>query len=109
MKNKIKNEDELVWKEAQRLFKKHLVDFEKNVQGNDLATILLKGHLLIEHYLDHIMVLLFDKEAKVHSKSFHCMCSFIGFIEANVIKKLICPNDFCNTVIFSPFISCWPN
>jgi len=54
-----------------RLINKVLSDFSKHVTNGDLSEILLKGHLLIEHYLDHIMLLLFDKKAGLKKKSFY--------------------------------------
>ncbi|MHB1118187.1 MAG: hypothetical protein ACYCZ7_01470, partial [Minisyncoccota bacterium] len=57
--------------EARRLIKKQIDDFERHVAKGDLSEILLKGHLLVEHYLDHAMLLFFDTAAKVHQKSFY--------------------------------------
>ncbi len=56
--------------EAIRLIRKQNEEFSKQVVRGDLSEILLKGHLLIEYYIDHSMLLIFDKNAKVHKKSF---------------------------------------
>ncbi len=53
------------------LIERHVAEFEKRVSNEtDLTTILLKGHLLIEYYLDHVLLLLFDKEVNLNSLSF---------------------------------------
>ncbi len=53
------------------LVERHVAEFEKRVSNEtDLTTILLKGHLLIEYYLDHVLLLLFDKEVNLNSLSF---------------------------------------
>jgi len=57
--------------EGLRLIRVYLEDFSKHIAGDNLAEILLKGHLLVETYLDHAMLFIFDREAKVRSKSFY--------------------------------------
>lgn len=56
--------------ESRRLIRKQLDEFSKHVSSGDISSILLKGHLLLEYYLDHVMLLTFDKKAQLHKKSF---------------------------------------
>ncbi len=56
--------------ETDRLVSKLFDDFYTHLNKDSLTEILLKGHLFIEHYLDHIMLLVFDKNAKIDRKSF---------------------------------------
>jgi hypothetical protein len=58
--------------EASSLIKKLVEEFESRVSSEqDTSTILLKGHLLIEYYLDHLIILLFDKDANLYNLGFY--------------------------------------
>lgn len=69
MTEKIKKD--LIKEESKRLLDKQFDDFFKYITKGDSSAILLKGHLLVEHYLDHAMLLILDKDAKVYKKSFY--------------------------------------
>jgi hypothetical protein len=57
--------------EADRLIKIVLEDFNRHVaKESDLSTILLKGHLLVEYYMDLILVLEYDTDINVDHWSF---------------------------------------
>lgn len=65
-------------KEADRLIDKINEDFRKHVAKGNLSEILIKGHLLVEHYMDHVMLLIFDKKANVRKKSFYTKVKELG-------------------------------
>lgn len=71
MEGKIASSSEHQQNGSQELIQKSFDDFATHVAKGDLSEILLKGHLLAEHYLDHVMLIVFDKEAKVDKKSFY--------------------------------------
>jgi uncharacterized protein YutE (UPF0331/DUF86 family) len=58
--------------EAVALIQKHLDEFSRRVAAEtDTTTILLKGHLLIEYYMDHLILLLFDKAVHLSGLGFY--------------------------------------
>lgn len=64
------NEDSM-HKERERFIREFTDDLARNAARSDLAALLLKGHLVIEHFLDHAMVLVFDRKANIKNKSFY--------------------------------------
>ena len=39
----------------------------------------MEGHLLVEHYLDHAVLIIYNKEIKVHKKSFYEKLKLINY------------------------------
>lgn len=76
--------------ERRKLIYKQIEDFSKVIESGDSSSALLKGHLLVEHYLDHIMILIFDKKANVQKKSF--------YIKVSELKQTKCFHEHETTI-----------
>lgn len=56
--------------EGTKLVQGYVDDFSRRIAGGDATSTFLKGFLLIENSLDHLMVLVFDTKADIKNKSF---------------------------------------
>lgn len=57
--------------QVKNLLRKYVKDFEKQVSKEaDLTIIVLRGHLLMEYYLSHLVVYFHDREHRVDKLSF---------------------------------------
>ena len=86
----------------EKFVRKHFKDFEQHiVQEKDLSIILLKGHLLIEYYLEHLVLLFFDKSKKVSKMGFYgkvCALREKNVFNVGVEKHLLELNDVRNSL-----------
>jgi hypothetical protein len=91
-----------------KLAHRFLNDFEFRIKREtDISVILLKGHLLIEYYLDQIILLFFDKEKDLRKLSFFEKIRIVeerkifdktGWVVDNIIKKLYAINNVRNNL-----------
>lgn len=85
-----------------KLVSKVFDDFSKQVKNEkDLSIVLLKGHLLIEYYLNYVIVVLHDTKERIDNMSFHDKVKLLeqdNCFGKNVIVGLFRFNDVRNNL-----------
>ena len=99
-KQNVENENDR--DEVTKLIRKVVGDFYKKIdKEKDLSVILLKGHLLIEHYLNYLIIVLHDTTERTDKKSFSEKIDILnndGCLGSHVIASLRKLNDVRNNL-----------